>query len=159
MSTADLVFKDINKETNKVRLEVALGKLADARVGVLRIDKQDNIDPLLAAVWIAQETKRWADVQLAVAWAQAQEAGLVPIDEALRALGHGSHMVCQSATFCVTAEVASPRDVFDKEEFLERAPRRFRVGRKKLLELVNECTKKSLAPLTKRVLETRTRSG
>lgn len=110
----------------------------------------DNLEPLLAEIYLAQETKKWAEDKLKKAWAAAQDEA-VPDDAAMRAKGVGQHLVCESKNFTVTAKVDTPRQSFDKDAFIEQVSKRFKLPLDRLKAIADGCVAKSAPPLTKRV--------
>lgn len=137
----------------KKRLEAVLEAMLNSKGGVVKPSRGDNKDRYLAAIYVAQETKSWAEARLKQAWVDAQIAGLVPDDALLRNKGKGEHLVCDSSQFSALATVQNPRDNFSKDAFIKAVAERFKIDEGQLKGIADTCLVKSAAPLSKRVLE------
>jgi hypothetical protein len=138
----------------KSRLDQELNELAGATgKGLARIKKGDNQGSYLADIFIAQETKKWAEDRLKGAWKAAVDDGVVPEDDALREQAKGEHIITESSQFSCVVKVDTPRANFDKEAFITQVAKKFKIDAAKLTALAETCKGKGQPPLTKRVLE------
>ena len=78
---------------------------------------------------------------------------LVPPDDELRSNGESEKILVKTPNFVFTAKITNPRQTFNKEEFIERLCREFKLDKSKVRKLSEECVKLSVAPLSKNVIE------
>lgn len=122
----------------------------DCRTGInsLRSSK-------LGYLYFWQEVAALADDRLKQQWEKLQADGVLPSDDAMRALGEGDHIVKEDNRFTVTAKVSKEQQRFDRDLFIEAVAKKYKLKVSDLVALANtkECKKLSKPSLTKRVLE------
>jgi hypothetical protein len=121
--------------------------------GTKNPDSKNNVGNYLGDIYLWQVVGEIAADRLKAAWNYLNSDKLMPDDDHLRANVEGEIVALKSPTFALQVKVAKPRESFDKDLFIEKASKRFKIDKHKLLELSMECTKQSKAPLTKKVLE------
>lgn len=109
---------------------------------------------VLFRIHLAQELKRVADKMSKDAYAEAVLDGIIPNDDALRAMDIGTHIVAESSAFSATCKVSDPRKTTDVEAFAAAlAKSKYKVPIAITLKLIEDTKKESARVLEKRVLE------
>lgn len=112
-----------------------------------------NVAAALYDIFFWQEVSSLAKDMLEKAWTSNVECGAVPDDDAMRAAGIGERIVAESKHFSCVATVQAPRSNFDRELFLKRLSKRYKLPVSALETLADDCKKPSTPPLRKRVVE------
>lgn len=107
----------------------------------------------LNVIYFWQEVSALADVGLKEAWREAQESGMVPSDNDMRALGEGDHMVVDTQHFSVLAKVSKPRANFDRDLFIAHLVKKYKLQKARLEALAETCKVPSKRALSKSVVE------
>lgn len=119
-----------------------------------RRTQQYPAEPQLFEIFVWQEVCSNAKKRREQAWTSAQEAGLMPDDDALRKLAGEEVTMATGHHFVATAKVSEPIYRFDIEDYVMRVSKRWKIPHGDLEKMV-ESSKLECAPsLTKRVTET-----
>jgi hypothetical protein len=111
-----------------------------------------NAGSYLYDIWFFQEMESFACDRLKIAWKKAQDEGVIPADDDMRAT-IGETIIVDSDRFSCVATVASPAERFDKEVFIDNLVKTLKLNREKVEAIAERSKKKNKAQLTKRVIE------
>jgi hypothetical protein len=100
-----------------------------------------------------QEVLSLAEDEVKAAWRAAQEVGLIPSDDDMRALGEGEHIVVDSQLFSVLAKVSKPSERFDRDLFIATLVKKYKLEKARLEAIAESCKVPSKAALSKSVVE------
>lgn len=142
----------MNNLNHKASIIKAISRLGETN-GTKNPDERHNVGSLLGEIYLWQVATDIASDRLKAAWKELEAEELLPSDDKLRTDVEGELVALQSPHFSLQIKVAKPRESFDKDMFIEKASKKFKIDKHKLIELSRECVKLSKAPLTKKVLE------
>ena len=114
---------------------------------------KSNVGPTIWPIFYWQVVEDIASKGLKQAWEAAATEGVVNSDDQLRALGEGEHLVVDSNHFSVLASVSKPRLNFDRDLFLDKVAKKYKLDKAKLMALAESCKVEGKAALSKRVVE------
>lgn len=86
-------------------------------------------------------------------WEVAWSEGVVPNDDQLRARGAGEFLIIDSNHFSALASVTKPICRFDRDLFLEKVAKKYKLDKEKLAALAESCKTGGKAALSKSVVE------
>ena len=124
-----------------------------ASVLTLKPQEKGNTGRTIWPIFYWQVVEDIASKGLKQAWEAAATEGVVNSDDQLRALGEGEHLVVDSNHFSVLASVSKPRLNFDRDLFLDKVAKKYKLDKAKLMVLAESCKVEGKAALSKRVVE------
>ena len=135
-----------------------LGKLQELMgSAVLKLKKNDNNSELfLGAIFVWQETKKYADEKLKEAWKAAVEENIIEDDDYLRENGERwgvEESFAESRSFTFTVKTQKPRLIFSREKFILALSDELGLDMNRLLTIADRCTEETSVVLYKRVVE------
>lgn len=116
-------------------------------------DQKSNTGKQLGDIYLWQTASDFCKKQLKSAWALAEASELVPDKDKLRADPVGDHILHHSKKFTLTSKVTNPRRSFDKEEFMKRVGRKYKIPAAELVTISQACIKEGNPAVTLKVLE------
>jgi hypothetical protein len=121
--------------------------------GVVNPDRS-NEGTLLCDIYTWQTIEKIAKAKHAAAWEAAQgEGGFVADDNPIRNLYVvGEHIVAESPCFTAMIELQAPRETFNKDEFIKRVCKKYKLSIADVSAMAETCKTKGKKPLSKRVL-------
>lgn len=119
-----------------------------------KIPIPDKKYKLLGEIFVWQEMETYAKARKEAAWKAAQDiGGLIDSDEDLREYIKGEEIVFETAHFSCIVKVSEARERFDRDTFIKRVAKKYKIPAPDLVKMSDRCKCYSLAPLTKRVIE------
>jgi hypothetical protein len=140
-------------KTKKQPIQQRVHGTLEAGLYALEPKEKTNSGAALYPIFYWQEVLAYSKDMLAEAWKDATEAGAVPTDEDMRAAGPGERIVGESEHFSCLATVQLPRSNFDRELFIKRLCKKYKLNATAVDSLADDCKKPSAPPLSKRVVE------
>jgi len=137
----------------KDQLVTGLNNLVTVLAKKAPSDRKSNIGKYLQDIFVWQEVNKLAADSLKEAWATAQTSGALPFDDELRNKGEGEHIVTESDMFSLVTKVMAPRQNFDRDLFIEKVAKKFKIPVATLTALADASKVDGKAALSKRVLE------
>ena len=124
--------------------------LIDANISRAPKDNS-NTGAYLWPVFYWQTVEDIASDQLKLAYKNG--VSVFGTDDVMRGRGEGEHLIADSNCFSMLATVTKPRQSFDKDLFIAKLCKRYKLERSKLEVIAGECMHPTKAPLSKRVVE------
>lgn len=115
-------------------------------------DRKSNTGNLLYRAFVLQTLASLAESGLKATWKSMETEGLLPDDEQLRAVP-GERIITESSHFSLMVKVSAPREVFDRDIFIARVAKKYKIPAASLAALAEQCYASSKAPLSRKVLE------
>ena len=144
----------MNDNNYKLNIIKAVSRLGETN-GTKNPDSRNNVGAALGKVYLWRVAVEIATDRLKTAWNDLTNKELIPEDEILRKSIEGETVAIKSPSFGLQIKVSKPRESFDKDAFLDKVSKKFKIEKHKLIELSKECTKLSKAPLSKKIVELR----
>jgi hypothetical protein len=120
--------------------------------GVRNPDAKLKVGKLLFDVYVWQELQKYSTSQCKRAWAEAVSEGSVDDDDALREQG-GERTVQLTPHFALQVNVQPGRALFDKDEFIRRVAKKYKLRESSLTMIAEDCKCESKPSLSKKVIE------
>lgn len=126
--------------------------LMDSTLSTIRNPDKTNIGVVLWEIFVWQEINKRSKKRRDKAWAAAQDIGVIPDDETLRAT-RGERTVAQSNNFACVVNTGDPRLTFDTDTFIKKVAKKYKLNESDLVKLAAKCVLQSKPVLTKRIAE------
>lgn len=118
----------------------------------LKFPDRSNVAKILWQTYLWQEICSRATKTERACWKSLQEQKLLPDDDELRKL-RGEHILLDTNTLACVIKVEDPRDMFDRDLFIKKVARKYKIKETELVTIAEKCVKPSKAKLTKRIAE------
>src|SRR5262249_15723758 len=127
------------RETMKFTLRTKIERdLVQSGLKQAPVDSSNNAH-YIWSIFYWQVVSENATKALKSAWERAVADGVVENDDQLRALGAGEHMLIDTNHFSVLASITKPRMLFDRDLFVEKVARKYKLEKSKLRAMAEEC--------------------
>jgi hypothetical protein len=138
--------------TYSTEINKALARLGTTN-GTKNPDERHNTGALLGDAYLWQQVSDYADTKLKSSKAALEANGIVPNKEALRSAGRSEAIIAESPTFAFVAKVAKPQERFNRDEFITRVAKKFKLKEAELRTIALASTKTTEAPVSTSIVE------
>ena len=138
------------KASYKAKIHHALAKLG---MNGTQSPDHSNLGGVLSEIYLWETVRDYAADKCKTAWLSLEREKLIKPDDFLRDNIDKEEVVVHSDHFSIVAKVSTPRSTFDRDLFIEKVGKKFKIDKHKLIDLAQQCTKQSKAPLSKRIIE------
>ena len=121
--------------------------------GTRNPDQQHNVGALIGDAYFWDTVQDLAASKSRSAWSTLEKEGFIQNKDDIRNEVDGEKTLVHSPSFAVIAKVSNPRASFDKDAFITLVSSKFKIDKHKLVELAQDCTKQSKAPVSLKILE------